>query len=267
MITENDFQREFKRLVGLKQNQGKSEDELRPLARINLMCRDFHSNPMFPDPEEQKLAEDKYRSYLTNNELESDSDLDILKSLIFNEILEARIQKQFNEDAQSNKYPDEKKIKSLVEVQNQKSKLKVKLGIDAEDGKQDDLSAFQLLQKRVDKYINEHKNEFSFGLGFQCEECGHKNWETFLLYKRVKDFDAAIKHPWFLGRWLFNYQIIKDVKEKKLSAEDATRYLMCAGNGDFYPPSNDDKKWCTDYVLYLVDNWTEIVDLMNKNEK
>lgn len=260
----NELERELSRLSNLKQHKGLAQEELEPLAKINLSVRDFKRNKLFDKNDEQTLAEERFRKYLTNNELESDSDLDTLRSLVFNEIFEQRIQTELNKISADGKYPSDKLIKSLVDVQNQKNGLKIKLGIDRKDEEKDELSAYQLLHKRVDKYINEHKNEFSFNLGFQCESCGHKNWESFLLYKRIKDFDSAIKNPWFLGRWLFNYELIKDVKEKKISPVDATRYLMCCGNGDFYQPQDEDKKWCTDYVNYCVENWAEIIDLMNK---
>lgn len=275
---------ELKRLGNLIQNKDVSSDDLVPLARINILVRDFHKEGMFFNSDEkpsekdtdnikkarkiaineQELAESRFKSYLESSELESTSDIDTLKSLIFNEVLESRVQKKLNEEAKDKKYPNERVIKSLVEIQDQKAKLKIKLGIDKREEEKDDLSVLQLHQKRVDKYINEHKNEFSFNLGFECENCNHKNWDSFLLYKRIKDFDSAIKHPWFLGRWLFNYPIIKDVKNKKLSAEDAARYLMGAGEGKFYQPSDDDKNYSTDYVNYLVENWIEIIDLMNK---
>ena len=256
--------KEIKRLSNLVQNKGLSSDELIPIARINILVREFHKEGMFIDLDEQKNAENCYREYLTNNEIENASDIDTLKSLVYNQIFEIRIQKELNNLQKLGKCPPDKLTKQLVDIQEQKTKIKIRLGIDKKEDEKDDLSALQLHQKRVDKYINEHKNEFSFNLGFQCEECGHKNWDSFLLYKRIKDFDSSIKHPWFLGRWLFNYPIIKDVKDKKLSPEDATRYLMGAGEGKFFQPSDVDKKWCVDYVNYLVENWTEIIDLMNK---
>jgi len=260
----SELERELSRLGNLVQNKGKKPEDLEPQARINIEVRNFHSIPLFTDPVEQKLAEDKFRNYLENNELESASDLDTLKSLIFNEILENRIQGEFNSLATQNKYPPDKLIKSLVEVQNQKSSLKIKLGIDKKDEEKDDFNAYQLAEKRVTKYINDNRNEFTINLGFQCGKCGHKDIESFLLYKRVTDF-IMLKHPWFAGKYLFNYEIIKDVKEKKISKEDATRYLMYSGQGKFYKPSDDDKKWCVDYITYCVTNFTEISDLLKQN--
>jgi len=264
MWTDAEYNRELKRIRPLVQNKNKSDDELFPLVRVNLMVKELRTTPLFSEPEEQEIAEEKFRSYLTNNEIESGSDIDTLKSLIFNEVLETRIQKRFNDLAKEKKYPDDRLIKSLVEVQNQKSDLKIKLGIDRKDNENNDLSAYQLLHKRVDKYINDHKDEFTVGLGFECEKCQHQNWETFLLYKRVKDF-KMVKHPYFAGRFLFNYEIIKDVKNKKISKEQAVRYLICSGQGKFYKPSDDDKKWSVDYINYCLENWPEIKNLLLKN--
>ncbi len=263
MWTEADLNKEIKRISHLVQNKDKSEEELFPLAKINMMVREFKSNPLFSDASEQDLAEEKFRAYLTNNEIESNSDIDTLKSLIFNEVLESRIQGEFNKLAEEKKYPTDKLIKSLVEVQNQKSSIKIKLGIDKKADEVDELSAYQLLHKRVDNYINDHKDEFTIGLGFECEKCNHQNWETFLLYKRVKDF-KMIKHPYFAGRFLFNYEIMLDVKNKKISKEQATRYIMCSGQGKFYKPQSEDKKWCVDYINYCLENWLEITDLLIK---
>ncbi len=257
------FEREINRLLNLKQNKDKNPEDLHVMARRNILLRDFHAQPLFDitsdeGKKDQELAEKRFETYIINNEIESASDIDTLKSLIFNEIFELKIQKQLN----SLIIPPEKLTKQLVDIQNQKLSLKVKLGIDKKEEESDDLSAHQLLHKRVDKYINDHKDEFSIGLGFECEKCQHKNWETFLLYKRVKDF-KILKHPWYAGRFLFNYEVIKDVKDDKLSPEDATRYLMCSGEGKFYKPQKEDKKWCIDYINYCLENWIEIIDLIN----
>ena len=260
----SEIEREITRLSNLKQNKNADIESLTSLARINVTVREFKGNPLFTDKDEQKIAEERFRKYLTDNELESMSDLDSLRSLVYNEIFEQRIQGELNKLAKDGKYPPDKLIKSLVEVQEQKSRLKIRLGIDRKDDEKDDLSALQLLQKRVEKHINDNKGDYTLGLGFQCDKCGHKNWETFLLYKRVKDFNI-LKHSWFAGRFLFNYEVVRDVKDKKLSKEDATRYLMCSGQGRFYKPSSDDKKWCLDYINYLLENFTEISDLIKQN--
>jgi|SRR3989304_118170 len=259
----NALEREIARISNLKNFKELSQEQLEYIAQKNLIIRDFKNTPIFDNQEEQHLAEEKFHNYIEANELESSSDIDTLKSLVYNEVFEVRIQKELNKLYKEQKYPPEKLTNQLVDVQNQKSDLKVKLGIDKAEDDKDEFSAYQLLQKRVEKHINDNRGDYTLGLGWTCEKCGHKEWETFLLYLKVKDYDI-IKHPWFCGRYLFNYEIVTDVKKKKLSPEDATRYLMCSGSGKFYQPSDEAKKWCLDFINYCVENYTEISSLLIK---
>lgn len=260
----NELEREIKRLSNLKNYKDIALNELEPIAHRNIEVRIYHANPVFKaDEDAQKLAEEKFRNYLENNEIESASDIDTLKSLVFNEIFELRLQKELNTYNTDKKHPPEKLTKQLVDIQNQKATLKIKLGIDKREAEQDDLTKLQLLKKRTHKYIQEHKNEFTIWLPSICESCGHKDIESYLLWRKVKDF-TALKHPWFAGRWLFNYEILKDVKAEKISKEDAWRYLICSGQGSNYKPE-EDKKYCLDYINYCLENWKEITEHLKKN--
>lgn len=256
----NAIEREISRLSNLKNYKGMAENELEPIARKNLEIRDFKKNPLFCDEKEQALAESRFRNYLENNEIDSASDIDTLKSLTYNEVFEIRIQSELNKLKNDGKLPHDKLIKSLVDVQNQKSALKIKLGIDKTEEEQDDLSKLQLLQKRFHKYIQEHKNEFTLKIPFKCSKCNHEDISIHLLRQRVTNFDA-LPHPWFAGNWLFNYEIIKDVKEGKLSHEDAWRYLCSASKGAETKPAFN-KTYCTDYINYCIENWTLITSFL-----
>lgn len=258
----NKLEREINRLSNLKNYKSMAKGDLEPIARINIEIREFHANPSFSDPDEQLLAETRFRDYLENSQIESSSDIDTLKSLIYNEVFEIRIQKDLNSYQTKEKSPPEKLTKQLVDIQNQKSSLKIKLGIDKKEEEKDDLSKYQLVQKRTHEYIQQHKEEFTIWIPQTCEKCGHKDIESYLLWRRVKDFNS-LKHPWFAGKWFFNYEILKDVKDGKLSKDDAWRYMICAGQGGNYKPSKD-KQYCIDYINYCLENWTEIVSLLKK---
>jgi len=256
----DELTREVNRLSNLKNYKAMESNELEQIARKNIIVREFKKNPLFTDEKEEKLAEARFRNYINHNELESFSDIDTLKSLVYNEIFEQRIQGELNKLQTQGKYPPDKLTKQLTDVQNQKLSLKVKLGIDKKEEEEDDLTKLQLLQKRTHKYIQEHKNEFTVWIPSTCEKCGNKDIESYLLWRKVKDF-KALKHPWFAGRFLFNYEILKDVKAEKLSKEDAWRYLICSGQGGNYKPE-EEKQYCIDYINYCLENWTEITDLL-----
>lgn len=264
-MPSNELEREVRRISNLINYKDIDSNELEQIAKKNIICREFKKNPLFTNNDEQKLAEIRFRGYIEKNELESSSDLDTLKSLVFDEIFEQRIQGELNKLKEDGKYPPDKLVKTLVDVQNQKASLKVKLGIDKKEDEKDDLSALQLLEKRVAKHINENKNEFTIFLGWQCEKCDFKTQESYLLYKPIKDF-KILKHPFFAGKYLFSYPIVKDVKDGKLSKQDATRYLMGSGQGKAYNPSDVDIKYCEDYLDYLIDNFKEITDLLQKTD-
>jgi len=248
-----DINKEIARLGNLKGNSDKTTDDLARQAFINIKVRDFKSNPLFTDPDEMKMSEDRFKDYLNGNELESMSELDTLRSLVYLEVFEARIQKQLNKMAEEKKAPNERITKQLTDIQNQKMSLKVKLGIDRQDDKVDEMTGLETLKKRFKDYINAHRNEFTI-------TCPHG--EILLLRRRVKDFDS-MKHPWFAGRWLFNYEILKDVKDGVITKEQAWRYLSCASQGEKYKPAFD-KTYCTDYIDYCLKNWGEITSNLSK---
>lgn len=257
-----DLNKELNRVRGLKGNNGKSIEQLEKQALLNLRVRDFRKNPLFTDPEEIKISEERFREYLKNNELESIGEIDTLRSLIFCEVFEIRIQKELNKMGADNKVPFEKVTKQLTDIQNQKMTLKVKLGIDRDAKEDSDLTKLQMLEKRYEQYILEHRNEYSLAYVFTCKKCKTKDVEMVLVRRRVKDF-TALRHPWFAGRYLFNYEILKDVKSKKISKHDAWRYLCCASTGGNYEGSFSEE-YTTDYIQYCLDNWVKIVSHFEK---
>lgn len=248
-----DISKEITRLGNLKGYADKSPDDIARQAFVNVKVRDFKNNPLFTAPDEMKMSEDRFKDYLNGNELESMSELDTLRSLVYLEVFEARIQKQLNKMAEEKKAPNERITKQLTDIQNQKMSLKVKLGIDRQEDKLDEMTGLETLKKRFKDHINAHRNEFTI-------TCPHG--QLMLVRRRVKDFDT-MAHPWFAGRWLFNYEILKDVKDGKLDKVDAWRYLSCASQGDKYEPAFD-KEYCVDYIDYCLENWSEITEFFDK---
>lgn len=110
-------------------------------------------------------------------------------------------------------------------------------------------------KKKVYDLTTETHNFVANGLVVHnCGSCG----KMLLLRRRVKNFDN-IQHPWFAGRWFFNYQIILDVKEGKISKTQAWRYLCSASKGDTEKPAFS-KEYCLDYIDYCLENWDEIIE-------
>lgn len=249
---DSNVEKEIKRLINLKNYKNYSDGDIYKVAFINIKIKEFNEIPLFTKPSEQEIAEKKFRHYLENYELESSSDLDTLRSLVYLEVFEYRIQQELNKLDGENKYPPEKLSTQLTTIQNQKLDLKVKLGIDAEKKEDDDLTKLQQLEKRFEKYYQENSHEFTVASG--C--CG----KMLLFRKRVKDFDN-LEHPWFAGRWLWNWEILKDVKEGKLSKEDAARYLGCSAEDK---PSSFSKDYTIDYINWCLANWHKAIEYLEK---
>lgn len=249
------IQKEFKRLKNLKQNKGKSEEELQKLyqnAQINIAKREIKVDERFTDEKEKIFAIELFEHYVATYEFERFSDLSTLQSLIYEQILLKRIQNHINSLFAKNKdtYLDKRERETLTETEKRIDELKIKLGIDKKDVETNELSSHQLLEERFEKHINANKHEFTIA-------CGHCN-KLLLLRKRVKDFDC-IDHPWFAGRWFFNYPIMLDVKEEKISKEQAWKYMCGAAKGETEKPAFS-KEYCIDYIDYCLENWDEIVE-------
>lgn len=248
---------ELKRLKNLKQNQDKSDADLMKQAQVNLARKRFSIDDRFIDKAETKTAQELFDSYVAYYGFQKLTDLESLGDLIYEEMLKRRIQKHLNTLNEKSKdtYITKNDLQGLHDVEARIWELKIKLGIDSED-KQDELSALQLAKKRFHNYIQEHKNEFTTA----CKSCG----TLLLLRKRITDFDC-LTHPWYAGRWLFNYEILSDVKKGKISKEDAWRYLCCASKGGNYEPAFS-KKYCTDYIDWCFENWDIIMERFEANQ-
>jgi len=246
-----DVQKEVNKLSKLTQYKDKPLEWVEKKAIINVKIRNFASQSIFQNLEEKELAEDLFSKYLDEYDFESTSDILRLQDLIFKYLLKNRIQKRLNEltsgidkdGKEKNVYCSDKDVKPLLDLEKAITEDKLALGIDrVEDEKKDELTGLQMLQKRFEKYINFNRNEFTT----VCAKCGN----LLLLRRRVKDFECLI-HPFFSGRWLYNREIMKDVKKGLITKEQAARY----------------QKTSPDYIEYCLKNENEIVHIASLSQE
>jgi hypothetical protein len=237
-----EVQNEVNRLSNLRQNKDKPESDLLKQAQINIARKRFNIQDRLTDKTEIDTAQEIFDQYVGYYGFEKLTDLETLGDLIYELILLKRVQKHLNKLNEENPdtYVKKSDLECLHEIEQRILDLKVKLGIDAQDAKKDELTALQLLKKRFQAYIQQHKNEFTIA----CASCG----TMLLLRKKVKDFDCLV-HPWFAGRFYFNYEILLDVKNGELTAEKASKYLKV---------SLDFIKWC-------LKNWDKIMERYTAN--
>jgi hypothetical protein len=237
-----EIQNELNRLRNLKQYKDKPEQDLIKQAQINIARKRFAIEDRLTDKNETLHAQDLFDQYVGYYGFEKLTDLETLGDLIYELVLLKRVQNHLNKLQEENKdtYIRKSDLECLHEIEQRILDLKVKLGIDNADTKKDELSALQLLAKRFHSHIQQNKNEFTIA----CASCG----TMLLLRKKVKDFSCLV-HPWFAGRFYFNYEILKDVKDNKLNKEQASRYL----------------KTSTDYIDWCLKNWDTIIERYNAN--
>lgn len=239
------IEKEMIRLKNLPQYKNKTDDYLQEKATLNIKKRESNDiADRFDEPSEKKFATKIYESYLQGYPfIDSVSDLSALADLVYEEVLKARLEKQINSikrDSNGAHIVPDKQLTTLHDIQNQILSLKTRLGIDRPIKEEDkELTGLQELQKRFHKYIQVNKHEFTT----KCSCCG----EMLLLRRRVKDFEV-LKHPMFSGTWLYNEDMISDVKSGILTKEQAAKYL----------------KTSPDYIDWCIKHKREITKIEDK---
>jgi len=222
------IEKEIKRLSNLRQNKNKELFELENQARINVWKKQLNIEDRFSENKEKKLANSLLENYLQNFMFEDYNEILLLGDLIYDEILLIRSKDAINKvfDDENNRCVPTKSIEILHQIEDKILDKKIKLGIVKSKDK-DDLTALEALQKKFEVYIPFNRNEFTLWLKSTCSKCQHEEVHSYLLRRRVKDFDF-LKHPAFSGRFLYNYAIFDDVKKGLITKEQAASYLRCS---------------------------------------
>jgi len=162
---------------------------------------------VWKDNEELKLSLKKYKEYSKGKEFTEISDKELLKQLIYVEILILRIQK----DTEKSSY------RGFIELSNQAIILKRQLGL-LDEGKKNDVADLihQMFKKAK---VWRDKNRLSYEA--RCPECS-----KMLLFKiRTEGYDA-IKNPFYHDNILCNQHLWDLYKEGKITKLDIAKVLF-----------------------------------------
>jgi len=219
----DNLKREVKKIRNLKQNQGKSEEELNSLAKESLEKNEITNSLTFCLPEEKEFATNLLNKYLLESSISSFSEKNTLRNLIDLEILLERVKKFINnEQSKANPTIPLQFLEQVTELTNQIIEIKEGLGlVSKKDGKNDASKVIDDLTERFHKWINKPENRSNYE--FQCPKCA----EIFLIRRRLdKEKDEVVDHPWFIdGGILFNKAIFEDLELGKISEDQAARFL------------------------------------------
>ncbi len=192
-------------------SEGDIRDAAKALVEAKEVEEEMEINQLFTDSEEKKQAQTLLRKYLRDYSIETVSDRNTLKDLIYLEVLNSRLQqsinKSFNVEEGKTVVPPKEMIRVIHANIEQVTTLKEKLGITRQkeqDKHKDPLAYIYLLQKKRKKWLEE--NQASRYMS--CPHCGKST-----LLKIKMDVWEAQKHPWFKDRILGNDELIKSYKE------------------------------------------------------
>ena len=195
--------KQLKRIHISKRNEEKlllaSKKKLTPIED------DLSVGGIFSDRREKLLARMLLKKYLEDYTIETVSDKNTLKQLIYFEVIQHRLERITNQAHKENKAVPLKYLDSLHKNSNQIVNLKQTLGLTHEKQGKGDL--YSDLSNVMKKFANWRKENIA-------ERTLFVDGKPMLLKMRVDSYDAS-KHPFFKGRFLTSPTLLKLYKDTK----------------------------------------------------
>ncbi len=227
----NRIEIEYSKIKNLRQYKNFSEENLRQVAYIRSIEYQIDVDTLFVNAEDKKLAKVLVRKYLDDYVPETVSDINTLRSVLFLEILNGRLQDELNLAKENKEDMNIRTVETIHKNLNQILVLKSSLGLtkDKKDGN----------MKSLDQKIKLMRNQFKVWLNNNqasreavCPYCA----QHFLLRIR-KEHWVEQKHPFFKDRVLYNKPLVGLYLEKIINKEKLSEILECS----------------PDYIDWLVD--------------
>jgi len=183
------------------------------------------------EKDEKKLAKKLFDDYRKHYSIDTLSDLQLLESLVYREIIQVRYKKKIEDISKSETVKAKNIIpNALLEYLDgnlaQILILKEKLGLFSKNKEKDPYEYLTQLEHKFKKHRQENAGDYTI----PCPFCSKM---IFLMFK-VKDYEAK-KHPFFKGKFLTNDYLWKLYKEEKISAKDLAKVFQTS----------------TDYITWL----------------
>jgi len=207
----------YNRLKQLNTMKGKTEEELREKARAVVRKSDINIAGKFSDKEEQRLATLLVEKYLDDYTLETISEKNTLREIIYLEVVQARLQKKLNEMHQKNLAMPTQLIDIIHRNTDAILRLKATIGLVRESQKTEEAyDVLAHLKKRYSKWMEENQ-------GTRAIVCPHCV-KMIMLKIRTEAWEAQ-KHPFFKDRLLYNKHLMELYKQNKITKEDVAKIL------------------------------------------
>jgi len=231
-LDQTEIKKQFNRLRALKSLRGETDDEIWARAEETIRKKSIgiDVNSLFKNSDERKLATSLLDKYLSDFSIENISDKNMLREVIFLEIVQSRLQEKLNEYYEKDtKALPQQLIDTIHKNSDAILKLKNNLGLSkGKDKKESSKDSFLRLQKRFKKWLSENQASRTI----KCSHCG-----KFLLLKMRTTAWEAQKHPFFKDNVIYNRHVFKLYRDKTISKKDVSLILETS----------------TDYIDWILD--------------
>lgn len=163
---------------------------------------------------EVSAANKLYKSYKEHYHIEQLSDLQVLKDLVWLEIVQERLKKDSLQISEATKKANIIPVQTLEAIDSIQDKilvLKQKIGLFEEKKTDSFLNFWDILKKKINKRANEYRASFQF----RCPSCG----KFALLVRKVEDYNV-VDFKMFKGTVLYNEELFNLVYDKKITLKD-----------------------------------------------
>jgi DNA-directed RNA polymerase subunit RPC12/RpoP len=211
----------FNQLKSLKQYSNYTDDQLWAEVGIRSKIEEMALRTLFKK-DEYKNAKDLAYKYLSKSALEHISELNDLRNLIYYEVIQFRLQDKMNDIYKSDNAVPSALISTMHENSAVITNYKIKLGLIAEDKKEETpYDAFKHYRERVKKWAEENQASRTI----RCAYCS-----KMLLLKIRPDVweKEASKHPHFFDNVLFNKHLLYLHLKGIITKEDIGLILNCS---------------------------------------
>jgi len=218
-----DIKKEIKKLKNLNCYKDKTNEELKAIIKEKQLEKEKYQ-PIWNGLQtaDKKWANDRFTLYKSTYSIDNPSDIHLLEDLVFYECLQEQYKKKVQDltkasaDISSTVIIPDAILKSLESVQSRLMTLKEKLGLFEERKKDDVLSVWLLLKKKILKHAQENSGAFTF----KCPSCGN----LALLVKKIDNFNTC-DFKMFKGTYLYNEHMFKLLDENKITKEDIAKFF------------------------------------------
>lgn len=211
------FERALTQVTNIDQkdsSEAQLKEKAERLVKDRELMADINITAMFTDSDEQSLSKDLLKKYLQDYTIETISDKNTLRQVIYLEITHVRFQNALNELKDLKVVPD-KLVKTMHDNLNQIISLKDKLGITRtkkDEAVKDGFGYLQMLKRKYKVWLKDNQ-------ATRHMFCPHCVKPIMMVIK--PDSWIALKHPFFKDRILGNEALIKVYKEQRpLTVQD-----------------------------------------------